>query len=96
MESLPFQPSAQQFPEEVAGIVLIDFSHENQRFRFPQDSLENSAHNQMPMILRLCQLFAQYGFAYLVVSEMMSDQIGYPKHHSQILWSLPADPSAAG
>ena len=49
---------AQQFPEDIAGLVFVDSSHENQNIRMPE---EIANLNNPPPILRVCQLTAPVG-----------------------------------
>ena len=49
---------AQQFPEDVAGLVFVDSSHENQNLRMPE---EIAALDSQPAILRVCQVAAPIG-----------------------------------
>ena len=50
---------ANQFPEEVVGMVLVDSSHENQILRFPAEVVEQTA--EQGKILTYCQLLAPVG-----------------------------------
>jgi pimeloyl-ACP methyl ester carboxylesterase len=43
---------AQQYPEEVVGLVFVDSAHENQRYRLPSDAMK-----ELTMIKRLASVF---------------------------------------
>ncbi len=47
------------YPEDVAGLVLVDSSHENQQLRFPEEITD--VENPLDFILRLCQFTAPAG-----------------------------------
>lgn len=50
---------AQQYPDDVVGLVLVDSSHENQQLRFPEEI--TSLGNSLTSTLRICQLIAPTG-----------------------------------
>lgn len=64
----------QQYPDDVAGLVFIDSSHENQNLRMPQEIADLI---KPPPILQVCQVAAHFGIIRILnVGEEFSDDFG--------------------
>ena len=55
---------ASQYPHDVAGIILVDSSHENQNHRFPTELVE--VDDPTTSLLKICRFVAPFGLMRLL------------------------------
>jgi len=83
---------AHQYPDDVAGMVLVDSSHENQMLRFPAEivQFENENLSGLTRSLTLCRYLAPFGVVRILglTAEIAKDKPFTPEQRQMLVATL--------